>query len=89
MADRREVALGLMRLAIDILTFDRKMPEGAARHYQSASRIEPGPGLGVPVVPPEVHAVICPSVAVLLDDETEQVFVCASCRLAVETGPGS
>lgn len=85
MADRRDVARGLMMLAFDVITLDHKLPD-EARSYTYGLDDHPD-GTRTYVVPAAIHPILCPSLSVLIDDEDAQVFVCAACGLAVDTGP--
>lgn len=80
---RREIALGLMRLAVDIATSDRELPSRIRRYtYELETHVAT-----TIVVPEAIHTALCPSQGVLVDDEEGQVFICIACLLAIETGP--
>lgn len=91
----RAAARGLHELADDIATLQR--PVTGVRWYQwfqneregslvSPSEIEPMDGECMPVVPRAIHDALCPALAVLVDDEDEELVVCDRCKLAVENG---
>ena len=89
----RSVARGLHELADDIATLQR--PVDGVRWYQwfegegsviSTAEVDALKGEPVPIVPRAVHDAMCPSLAVVVDDEDEEVVICDRCRLAVENG---
>ena len=89
----RSVARGLHELADDIATLQRRVDgvlwyqwhkgEGAVI---TANEVRPLDGEVVPVVPRAVHDALCPSLAVLVHDEQEELVLCDRCNLAVENG---
>lgn len=82
----RAVARGLHELADDIATGDRVV-DGVKWYFvmdeQATKRIEAGDTL---LVPRAIHDAMCPSLAVVIHDEGEEVVVCDRCTLAVENG---
>jgi hypothetical protein len=84
----RKVAQELRALADDIATGDRLIT--GVRWYCSHGYVldeeDREPGHGVPILPRAMHDALCPALAVLLEDEAEELLVCDRCKLAVENG---